>query len=350
MESENHRKLLQEKVRCMLCLYRFHCSPLRVGCLPLNFFVSASNYGLSRKGWELWILFFNQIQIELRSLIHVKKMESNNYLRYKMKVTKGEASYVLEDVPQVPDYIQDLPAMKSKKWRQVMKEEIKSIENSDTWQLMTLQKGQKAIGVKWVYKAKKNAKGEVEKYKARLVAKGYKQKHGIDYEEVFAPVARLETIRLIIAIDAQHRWKIHQMDVKSAFLNGLLEEEVYVEQPEGYVAKGQEGKVLRLKKALYGLKQALRTWNTRIDKYFQGHGFTKCLSEYALYVKFENKSILLACLYVDDLIFTGNSQSMIDELKKSMTREFEMTDIGLMSYYLGIEVKQTDEVNIICQE
>nr|GEW30773.1 retrovirus-related Pol polyprotein from transposon TNT 1-94 [Tanacetum cinerariifolium] len=144
---------------------------------------------------------------------------------------------------------------------------------------------QKAIGFKWVYKAKKNAKGEVKKYKARLVAKGYKQKHGIDYEEVFALVARLETIRMIIAIVAQHKWKIHQMDVKSAFLNGLLEE-VYVEQPEAYVAKGQE----------------------------------------------------------------GNSQSMTDELKKSMTREFEMTGIGLMSYYQGIEVKQSYEGIFICQE
>ncbi|GKD46821.1 retrovirus-related pol polyprotein from transposon TNT 1-94 [Tanacetum coccineum] len=201
-------------------------------------------------------------------------------------------------------------AMESKKWRQAIEEEIKSIEKNNTWELTTLSNGQKAIGVKWVYKAKKNAKGELEKYKARLVAKGYKQKHGIDYEEVFAPVARFETIRMIIAIAAQHR----------------------------------------LKKALYGLKQAPRAWNTRIDKYFQGHGFTKCLSEYALYVKFENKSILLACLYVDDLIFTENSQSMIDELKKSMTREFDMTDIGLMSYYLGIEVKQTDKGIFICQE
>nr|GEU81061.1 retrovirus-related Pol polyprotein from transposon TNT 1-94 [Tanacetum cinerariifolium] len=180
-------------------------------------------------------------------------------------------------------------------------------------------RSQKVIGVKWVYKAKKSAKGEVEKYKARLVAKSYNQKRGIDYEEVFSPVARLETIRMIIAIAAQYRWKIHQMDVKSAFLNGLLEEEVYVEQPKGYVAKGQEGKVLRLKKALYGLKHAPHAWNTRIDKYFQEHGFTKCLS-------------------------------MIDDLKKSLTREFGMTDIGLMYYYLGIEVKQTDEGVFICQE
>nr|GEV87406.1 NB-ARC domains-containing protein [Tanacetum cinerariifolium] len=194
-------------------------------------------------------------------------------------------------------------AMKSKKWRQAIEEEINSIEKNDTWELTTLPKGQKDIRVKWVYKAKKNAKGEVKKYKARLVAKGYKQKHGIDYEEVFAPIARLETIRMIIVIAAQHKWKIHQMDVRSAFLNGLLEEEVYVEQPEGYVAKSQEGKVLRLKKALYGLKQAPR-----------------------------------------------NSQSMIDELKKSMTRELKMTDIGIMSYYRGIEVKQTDDRIFICQE
>nr|GEU99163.1 hypothetical protein [Tanacetum cinerariifolium] len=190
--------------------------------------------------------------------------------------------------------------------RQAMEEEIKSIEKNDTWELTTFPKVQKAIGVKWVYKAKKNAKGEVETYKERLVAKGYKQKHGINYEEVFSHVARFKTIRMIIAIDAQHKWKTHQIDVKSAFLNGLLEEEVYVEQPKGYVAKGLEGKVLRLKKALYGLKQASHACNTRIDK--------------------------------------------IDELKKSMMREFEMTDIGLMSYYLGSEVKQTDEGIFICQE
>nr|GEU73622.1 retrovirus-related Pol polyprotein from transposon TNT 1-94 [Tanacetum cinerariifolium] len=198
---------------------------------------------------------------------------------------------VTDEIPLLCLYVDCEPlvyeeAMKIKKWRQAMEEEIKSIEKNDTWELTTLPKGQKAIGVKWVYKAKKNTKGEVEKYKARLVAKGYKKKHGIEYEEVCAPVARLETIRMIIAIAAQHKWKIHQMDVKLAFLNELLEEEVYVEQPEGYVAKGQE----------------------------------------------------------------GNSQSMIDELKKSMTREFEMTDIGLMSYYQGIELKQTDEGIFICQE
>ena len=116
----------------------------------------------------------------------------------------------------------------------------------------------KAIGVKWVYKTKRNAKGEIERHKAKLIAKGYSQKVSIDYDEVFASVAQLETIRLILYLAAQNKWKIFQMDVKSAFLNGFLEEEVYIKQPLGYVVKGHEKKVLRLKKTLYGLKQAPR--------------------------------------------------------------------------------------------
>lgn len=242
-------------------------------------------------------------------------------------------------------------AMQDEKWRNATHEEINVIKKNDTWKLATLPKGQKAIGVKWVYKAKKNEKGEVERYKARLVAKGYSQCAEIDHEEVFAPVARLETIRLLISLVAYNNWKIYQMDVKSAFLNGLLEEEVYIEQPMGYVIKGHESKVLRLKKAIYGLKQAPRAWNTRIDKYFIANGFTKCPHEHALYAKVNGKGdILVVCLYVDDLIFTGNNPEMFEEFKTAMVREFEMTDIGLMAYYLGIEVKQQEDGIFISQE
>ncbi|KAJ4813156.1 polyprotein [Rhynchospora pubera] len=175
--------------------------------------------------------------------------------------------------------------VQEKKWQQAMNEEMNAIVKNETWELATLPKDHKPIGVKWVYKKKLNAQGEVERYKARLVAKGYKQKAGIDYEEVFAPVARMETIRLLISLAAQNKWNIYQMDVKSAFLNGVLEEEVYIEQPPGYIKEGQEQKVLKLKKALYGLKQAPRAWNTRIDTYFKKHGFVQCPYEHALYVK-----------------------------------------------------------------
>ena len=224
------------------------------------------------------------------------------------------------------------------------------IKKNDTWELASLPKGHKAIGVKWVYRAKKNAKGEVKRLKARLVAKGYSQRVGIDYDEVFAPVAQLENVRLIISLAAQNNWRIHQMDVKSTFLNGVLEEEVYIEQSQGYKAKGKKDKVLKLKKALYGLKQAPRAWNARIDKYLQERNFIKCPYEHPLYIKIQHGDILIMCLYVDDLIFTGSNPSMFNEFKKEMTKEFEITDIGLMYYYLDIEVKQEDKGILITEE
>ena len=147
-------------------------------------------------------------------------------------------------------------AVRDKKWQTIMDEEIKAIHRNNTWEVKELPEGSQPIGVKWVFKKKMNAQGKIERYKARLVAKGYKQKAGIDYDEVFAPVARMETIRLLISQVAQFKWSIFQMDVKSTFLNGVLEEEVYLEQPPGYMKIGEEKKVLKLKKSLYGLKQA----------------------------------------------------------------------------------------------
>jgi Reverse transcriptase (RNA-dependent DNA polymerase) len=167
-------------------------------------------------------------------------------------------------------------AVRDKKWQTAMNKEIKAIDHNNTWELAELPKESQPIGVKWVFKKKINAQDEIERYKARLVAKGYKKKAGIDYDEVFASVARMEIIRLLISQAAQFKWLIFQMDVKSAFLNGVLEEDVYIEQPPGYMKVGEEKKVLKLKKALYGLKQAPRAWNTHIDIYFMENGFKQC--------------------------------------------------------------------------
>ena len=144
-------------------------------------------------------------------------------------------------------------------WRKEMEEEMVSIEENRTWSLVDLPHGHRAIGLKWVYKVKRDENGAVAKYKARLVVKGYARRQGIDYDEVFAPVARLDMMRLLIALAAHELWEIYHMDVKSAFLNGDLKEEVYVEQPAGFIRKGNEHKVFKLKKALYGLHQAPRT-------------------------------------------------------------------------------------------
>ncbi|KAL0363825.1 UNVERIFIED_CONTAM: Retrovirus-related Pol polyprotein from transposon TNT 1-94 [Sesamum angustifolium] len=137
---------------------------------------------------------------------------------------------------------------------------LRQLKKNGTWELIDRPKGAKIVGVKWIYKTKFNEKGEVDKFKARLVVKGYAQKYGIDYTEVFAPVARMETVRLVIALATQKGWAVYQLDVKSAFLHGELVEDVFVEQPCGYIQKGKEEKVYKLKKALYGLKQALRAW------------------------------------------------------------------------------------------
>ena len=192
-------------------------------------------------------------------------------------------------------------AVKEEKWREAMKQEMDAIERNKTWELIDLPPGKKSIGVKWLFKTKHDADGKIQKHKARFVVKGYKQKAGVDYQEVFAPVARLETIRLVLALAAQNNWIVHQMDVKSAFLNGVLKEEVYIDQPPGFIKKGEENKVCRLKKSLYGLKQAPRAWYSRINGYFLKNGFQKCPFEHTLYVKEGvNNSVLVVSLYVDD--------------------------------------------------
>lgn len=241
-------------------------------------------------------------------------------------------------------------AMKNSKWLEAMKEELRSIEKNLTWELVELPKGKKAIGVKWVYKVKVNPKGEVVKYKARLVARGFLQRHGVDYEEVFAPVARIETVRVVVAHASMQRWKVHQLDVKSAFLNGELEEEVYVEQPAGFVKQGSEKKVLKLRKALYGLKQAPRAWNKKIDKSLINMGYVRCISEHGVYVKSGGGDIVILCLYVDDLLVTGNNETKVIEFKRKMMSTFEMTDLGEISYFLGIEFQNTSDGVLLSQK
>jgi hypothetical protein len=234
-------------------------------------------------------------------------------------------------------------------WRKAMDQEIESIESNNTWELTTLPKGANSIGVKWIYKTKMNERGEIEKYKARLVAKGYSQKHGIDYNEVFAPVARWDTIRIILALAAKENWKVFQLDVKSAFLHGELAEDIYVDQPLGY-QKGNRDEVYKLRKALYGLRQAPRAWYSKIEKYFMSEKFEKCSHEHTLFVKYADQGkLLIVSLYVDDLICTGNDLTMVHNFKESMKNNFAMTDLGKMKYFLGVEVTQSEQGILIHQ-
>ncbi|KAK8935961.1 hypothetical protein KSP39_PZI012924 [Platanthera zijinensis] len=239
---------------------------------------------------------------------------------------------------------------KNKEWCHAMNEEIEAINKNKTWKLVSKQPNKETIGLKWVYKLKQDEEGRITRHKARLVAKGYTQRPGEDYNETFAPVARMTTIRLILAIAAYFCFPVYQLDVKSAFLNGELTEEVYVTQPQGFEIKGEENKVYRLLKALYGLKQAPRAWNHNIDSYLQQEGFTRCAIEPTLYLKRNNEGSVIVSLYVDDLILTGSNSGEIAKFRERMKTKYEMTDLGSLKFFLGLQIKQLEGGIFISQE
>jgi hypothetical protein len=223
-----------------------------------------------------------------------------------------------------------------------MMEEYHSIIKNDVWEIVPRPKNKDVVSSKWLYKIKHVAHGSIEKYKARFVAHGFSQKEGIDYEETFSPVARYTSIRTIIALPAKMKWKLHLMDVKTVFLNGVIEEEVYIEKPQGFEVEYRKTHAYRLKKALYELKQALRAWYGRIGSFLTSLGFTKSKVDSNLYFKVMNDEPLILLLYVDDLFLT-REEKLITYCKNKLATEFEMKVLGLMHYFLGLEVWQSPE-------
>jgi hypothetical protein len=168
-------------------------------------------------------------------------------------------------------------------WNAVMQSEMDAVEKNRTWELADLPRGHSAITLKWMFKMKRDEVGAIIKHKARLVTRGFVQREGIDFDDTFTPMARLESVRLLFALAVQKGWRAHHMDVKSAFLNDNLKEEVCVHQPPGFVIPSKEGKVLRLRKTLYGLWQAPRAWNAKLDSTLKGMGFEQSPHEAAIY-------------------------------------------------------------------
>lgn len=222
-------------------------------------------------------------------------------------------------------------------WKKAIESEYGSLLKSNTWTVCELPKGRSAISNKWVFKLKRKADGSVDKYKARLVARGFSQKAGFDYNETYAPVAKLTTLKILLSIANQNDMHIHQMDVKSAFLNGELSEDIYMQLPDGF---GQKNMVCKLNKALYGLKQASRAWNEKFNEFMIRIGFKRSQSDQCLYVKHHNGVICFVLLYVDDtLIFCCNLKVMAT-IKKLFSNEFEMTDMGEASSFLGMQIER----------
>ena len=221
-----------------------------------------------------------------------------------------------------------------------MEEEMESMGSNNVWELVDLPEGRNAIGNKWVLKIKRLADGSIERYKARLVAKGYTQQEGIDYEETFSPVVRFTSIRLILAIVASLDLELHQMDVKTAFLNGNLEEEIYMEQLVGFVAEGQEHKVCKLLRSIYGLKQSSRQWYIRFHQAIISFDFEMIDEDHCVYVKRSKEKFVILSLYVDDILLASNNKEYVQIIKEWLSSNFDMKDMGEAAYILGVKIER----------
>jgi len=225
------------------------------------------------------------------------------------------------------------------KWITAMDIEMKSLHDNHTFELVKLPKGMKALQNRWIYRLKTKENGSTPRYKARLIVKGYRQKKGIDFDEIFSPVVKRSSIRVVLALAASLDLEIEQMDVKTAFLHGDLEEEIYMQQPEGFVMKGKENYVCKLKKSLYGLKQAPRQWYKKFELVMIQQGFKKTTSDHCVFVqKFSDTDFIILLLYIDDMLIVGHNLSRINSLKKELSKSFAMKDLGPARQILGMHI------------
>nr|GFA35690.1 zinc finger, CCHC-type [Tanacetum cinerariifolium] len=229
-------------------------------------------------------------------------------------------------------------------------DEIGSIMENNSWVLSDLPPGCKPLGYKWIFKRKMKVDGTVDRFKARLVIQGFRQKERIDYFDTYAPVARITTIRFLLALAAIHNLVIHQMDVKTAFLNGDLDKEVYMKQPEGFIMPGNEHKVCKLVKSLYGQKQAPKQWHQKFDEVVLSSGFHLNQSDKCVYNKFDDsgKGVII-CLYVDDMLIFCTDQIQVDKTKKFMSSRFSIKDMVKASVILGVKIKRENKEIVITQ-
>ncbi|GJU08038.1 putative ribonuclease H-like domain-containing protein [Tanacetum coccineum] len=241
-------------------------------------------------------------------------------------------------------------ALEDESWVDAMQEELLQFEIQKVWILVDLPYGKKAIGTKWVYRNKKDERGVVVRNKARLVAQGHRQEEGIDYDEVFAPVARLEAIRIFLAFASYMGFIVYQMDVKSAFLYGKIDEEVYVSQPPGFLDPKSPQKVYKVVKALYGLHQAPRAWYATLSTFLLKNGYRRGTIDKTLFLKKDKHDIILVQVYVDDIIFGSTKKSWCDEFEALMKSRFQMSSMGELTFFLGLQVKQKPNGIFISQD
>ena len=219
-----------------------------------------------------------------------------------------------------------------------MLDELFQFQKNDVWTLVPRLEGEHIIRIKWIFHNKTGEKGNVIRNKARLVAQRYSQMEGVDYNETFAHVAHMKSIRILLALSCHLKFKLYQMDVKTAFLNGFLKEDVYVAQPKAFIDPHFLDHVLYLKKALYGLKQAPRAWYDRLTQYLVSHGFTRGKADQTLFIKREDDKLIIVQFYVYDIIFGSTKDELVHSFSKLMQAEFKISMIGELNHFLGLQI------------
>lgn len=239
-------------------------------------------------------------------------------------------------------------AVQDPNWRQAMQTEIDALERNGTWVLSDLPPGKKPISCKWVYKLKYNSDGSIERYKARVVVRGDTQVEGIDYDETFAPVAKLVSIRTFLAVAVIKGWEIHQLDVNNAFLHGDLHEDVYMRLPPGF-SSSHPNKVCHLRKSLYGLRQSPRNWFAKLATALRRYGFLQSHADHTLFTYCREDTFIVVLVYVDDIIVAGNDSQACKVFKNYLNDCFQLKDLGPLKYFLGIEAARNSSGLFLCQ-
>ena len=237
------------------------------------------------------------------------------------------------------------------KWQDAMDVEITTLKENNTWTITPLHHDKHPIGCKWVYRIKYKADGSIERYKARLVAKGCTQKEGLDYLETFSPIAKMASVKCVLAMAVVKGWFLSQLDVNNAFLHGDLHEEVYMTLPPGFHSKGEHGEqlVCKLNKSLYGLKQASRQWLSKFSNTLIQLGFTQSKADYSLFTRQQGASFIVLLIYVDDVLIASNDKEQFNQFKVMLNKKFKLKDLGALRYFLGLEVARTVKGISLCQ-
>jgi Reverse transcriptase (RNA-dependent DNA polymerase) len=254
-------------------------------------------------------------------------MLSESFCSFLAKIEKGSEPKNFEE------------AKLNDSWATAMDEELNALKSNQTWELIKLPNGAKIVGCHWIYKIKYKSDGTIERYKVWLVAKGYAQTFSIDYNETFAPVAKMNSIRTLMSVATNYDWSLYQMDVKNIFLHGDLEEEVYMDPSHGLSI--ENGLVCRFKKAIYGLKQSSCAWYEKLRSALLKIGFKRNEAESSMFVKTSNQGIVIILIYVDDLVIIGNDKVGMEHLKHHLGKEFDIKDLGNLKYFLDIEIARS---------